>query len=1204
MKMLSFALFEFRYLVGSIQTLATFTLFFGITFLPMMVGEAVFSDGIGNVHPNSPYQIMMTLIVLSIFAIFISPAFVASSVLKDEDCRFNGILFSIPISKHAYLLGRFLGSFMAMMLAFLGAPFGMLLGALLATLGLSSSDPALYGPIDITHYLNVMLFFILPSMLTFGSLIFAITVFSKKIIYAYLTAFSLWVVYSVGSEIDFISPLFDPFMFQIFEQQTEYWTAIERNTQLLNFEGTLLFNRLMWLTISGLIFVSAFRFFSFQKVVVLPKKQESSQSKNVKDDELLEKSINTHKLQTSSDLNEPTYWSLKTTLKQFVFRTKFEVMSVFTSWPFMILMTLCCVLLFFKLASNDITYGLSAYPLTRLMIKDMDELLTMALLGILVFYAADIIWRERHDRFNEIIDATPTANWIFVFSKIIALCFVMASILLMGILIAITIQLVSGYQTLELGLYLQRGFFYLLTPFIFMAVLSCFFQVLAKNRFIGMALLGLYLIYVAATFRFGLEHPLFRFALSGIPAPLTDMNGSGRFIIAGYWMQLYWGAIAGLLVILTYLLWKRGTIQPLRLRLRALASFRSNKVAIPAFATLLLLIGSASYIFYNTNVLNKYRTVEAIHQIKLAYEQQYRQFEKLPMPRIIDVKASVDIYPYKRRVETRSTQILQNKTKQAINTVHVIFPIDSQLPSVELEGASLKSVNADLAYYIFDLITPMKPGDKRQLKFEAIIQQQGFSHARNNVKLVRNGTFLGNNHMMPEIGFSNGLMIRNNSIREEYGLPALARLPTLDDISARNNNYVRQDSDFINFETTVSTVKSQTAVSQGKLIKQWVDGDRNYFTYKTESPTMNMYTYLSAEYEVKRDKWNDVDIEVLYHSPHNKNISRMIDAVKDSLGYYSEAFSPYQYTQLRILEFPAYRNFARAYPGTIPFSEGIGFVADVTDPADIDLPYYVTAHEVAHQWWAHQVMAANVQGGTMLVETMAAYSALLVMEKKYGKHQIRKFLKYELETYLKGRTRDSEGEMPLFKVENQPHIHYRKGALIMYGLKDYVGEVAINRVLQKLIKNHAFKSAPYAVSTDFIDYLKHEIGPKYDSLIDDFFKKITLFDLRATKSSVTKMPDGQFKVSIDVEVSKLYQDAIGNQTEVAMDLPVDIGLFLKSPDDKDFFQGDVIKMKKQLITQSQATLEFIVEQRPNYVGIDPYHKLIDRNTEDNLFEVN
>ena len=56
----------------------------------------------------------------------------------------------------------------------------------------------------------------------------------------------------------------------------------------------------------------------------------------------------------------------------------------------------------------------------------------------------------------------------------------------------------------------------------------------------------------------------------------------------------------------------------------------------------------------------------------------------------------------------------------------------------------------------------------------------------------------------------------------------------------------------------------------------------------------------------------------------------------------------------------------------------------------MDYPFYITAHEVAHQWWAHQVMGGNVQGSTMMSESLAQYTALMVMKHEYGPAQMKR----------------------------------------------------------------------------------------------------------------------------------------------------------------------------------------------------------------------
>ena len=186
----------------------------------------------------------------------------------------------------------------------------------------------------------------------------------------------------------------------------------------------------------------------------------------------------------------------------------------------------------------------------------------------------------------------------------------------------------------------------------------------------------------------------------------------------------------------------------------------------------------------------------------------------------------------------------------------------------------------------------------------------------------------------------------------------------------------------------------------------------------------------------------------------------MILATKRALDYFSANFGPYQHRQVRILEFPRYASFAQSFANTIPYSESIGFIADLRDEDAIDYVFYVTAHEVAHQWWAHQVIGANVQGATMLSESLSQYSALMVMEKEYGREKMRRFLKYELDSYLRNRGGELVEELPLYRVENQPYIHYNKGSLVFYRLRDEIGEEALNRDPRAVRHGEGLPEAP------------------------------------------------------------------------------------------------------------------------------------------------
>src|SRR6202451_4536453 len=340
-----------------------------------------------------------------------------------------------------------------------------------------------------------------------------------------------------------------------------------------------------------------------------------------------------------------------------------------------------------------------------------------------------------------------------------------------------------------------------------------------------------------------------------------------------------------------------------------------------------------------------------------------------------------------------------------------------------------------------------------------------------------------------------------------------------------NNN-----ANWLNVETVISTTPDQIAIAPGSLEKEWTENGRRYFQYKLDHFSVNFYSFLSADYEVARQEWNGIRVEVYYLKEQPWNVPKMLRSVEKSFEYYTTNFGPYPQKEARILEFPRIATFAQAFPGTMPYSESIGFIANLKDPEDIDMVYYVVAHEMGHQWWAHQVMGANMQGATLLSETLAQYSALMVMEKEYGRDMMRKFLKYEMDNYLSARGQERMKERPLLKVEyKQFYVFYNKGSVALYYMKEMIGEDAMNRALRRLVHQYAYAPAPYPTSYALVDALREETPPNLQYLIQDLFEDITLFSNRTLAATAVRRADGRYDVTVTVATRKFKADAEGTE---------------------------------------------------------------------------
>jgi aminopeptidase N len=454
----------------------------------------------------------------------------------------------------------------------------------------------------------------------------------------------------------------------------------------------------------------------------------------------------------------------------------------------------------------------------------------------------------------------------------------------------------------------------------------------------------------------------------------------------------------------------------------------------------------------------------------------------------------------------------------------------------------------------------------------------------------------------PVIGMDQRGLLTDRTARRRQGLPDELRMAKLEDTAAQGENYVR--SDWVNSRITISTAADQVPIAPGNKVSDVVKGGRRIAVFESPAPILNFFSVQSARYAEAKDRAGNIELAV-YHDPrHAWNVPGMLKAMKTSLGYYQRNFGPYQFGYARIIEFPGYDSFAQAFAGTMPYSESIGFAADVRDPETIDYVSYVTAHEVAHQYWAHQVIGGDMQGQTLLSETLAQYSALMVMKELYGEDKIRRFLKFELDRYLEGRKGDVLDEQPLMRVENQQHIHYRKGSLVMYLLQHRLGEDAVNRALARLVARYKFKGAPYPRSLDLIAELRKEAKtPQDQALITDLFEKITIYDLKARQAVTTQLADGRWRTRITIEAGKFHADGKGVERAAPLAESIEVGLFTDQPGQGAFDRADVLSMKRIPIRAGQQVVEVVSAKKPLFAGIDPYNFYIDRDSDDNVVAV-
>ncbi|HEX5869491.1 MAG TPA: M1 family aminopeptidase, partial [Longimicrobium sp.] len=493
----------------------------------------------------------------------------------------------------------------------------------------------------------------------------------------------------------------------------------------------------------------------------------------------------------------------------------------------------------------------------------------------------------------------------------------------------------------------------------------------------------------------------------------------------------------------------------------------------------------------------------------------------------------------------------------------------------------------------------LQPGDSLRLRFDLAFRTRGFPNSAVPTAVVRNGAFF-DRQWLPIIGYQPALELDGAEERREHGLPPAPPRPGPDDARARQARFTLRDSELVQVDAVIGTEPGQVAVTSGTLVREWRENGRRYFHYRTDAPLPFMSPFLSARYAVREDRWKDVELRILHHPAHTVNVERMLQSMKSSLDYNTREFGPYQFRQLRIVEFPRYASFARAYPHTIAFSEGSAFLTRV-DPGDVDRTFFVVAHETAHQWWGGQVIGANVRGEALLSESLAQYSAMMVMEKALGPEQVRRFYDYEMDLYLRGRRIFTNREVPLLDMEGQQYLYYHKGAVAMYTLREHIGEAAVKTALRRFLEKNRAGAPPYPTSRDLYAEFQAVTPDSLRPLLHDLFAQVTLWDVRTHGARVESASGGAFRVTLDVTAAKARADSIGNETPLPMNDLVEIGVFAAAADGES--RGAPLYLRRHRLRAGRQTITVTVPRRPARAGIDPLNKLIQRESGDNVVDV-
>lgn len=1139
---------------------------------------------------NAPIITAVVTILASMFALLIIAGVTGDAATRDVEARMDSLLYTTPLRKASYLAGRFLGAFAVTALLLLGVPIGLLIAT-----AMPGVEPQLLGAFRAEAYLTSYFFFALPNAFVATAVLFSIAALSRRAITTYAGAAMLF--FTSMFSLEFLASklgkwglgkLLDPLGFTALNALWRSLNPIQKNTHLIGLEGALLTNRLLWLGVA--IGVLAFAYFRFR--FAYHTGGGGGRAEQVDD----------------APAVRWTGVTVPGTRRAFGASTRMRQLLAIATRSFRELVTSrgwwiapMVAVIFFMTAGELLevelgTPGAATTARVASMLAGASE--TDRLIALLIALSAGVlVWRERDARIDAIADVAPVPEWLSLIGKFLAIALMLALMELLFLLTGVAVQISEGVLRIDLGLYLKILFGFQLTGYLLVAALAMVIHVLVNQKYVANVFVLLASIGTEMARELGVEHNLLLYG--GAPDwSYSEMGGFGVQVGPRLWFTLYWAGWALLFAVVTYLFWIRGEERGARMRI-ALARRRLTRWPAAIGAIALAIIGGAGgFVFYNTNGLNRYDTDAEVEQRRAEYERRYRKYASLPQPALAATKLHVDFHPERGTATIRGVYRLENRSETPIDTIHLAPHLNVKTDVSFDRPSRAIHVDDELGHRVYALGNAVQPGESVRMNFHVVFAPRGFRNDGRDPSVMHNGSWIEQRdgqaqrqrQWLPAIGYQAGRELSNAALRGKHGLRARPAIPPLEDVAARRE---RNGNEKIAFEAIVGTSADQIGVATGALRRTWTENGRNYAHYVADTPISNGYVIYSARYAVHRAAWRDVAIEIFHHPAHAANLERMVRGARASLDYHTRHFGPYPHRQLRMIEYPSSGSGLRltAFESAIRYSEGYALVRPGDDPRQIDLPFAVMAHEMGHQWWGHQIVPARVEGAPVLSESLAWYSAMLVIEETLGRDHLIRLLDIMRSQYLAPhQTR----EVPLLRAVDQLDA-YRTGPFAMFALREAVGPERVNAALRNLLAKFDPRHPPYPTSLDLYAELRAVTPPNMHYLLKDLFEEITFRDLRTTKVDVQAAGSGTYRVTLHVDAQKLKADAAGKERPVPMNDMIEVGVF--GADGKASYR------QPHRIRSGVQTITVTVRGRPVRAGVDPDHELLDRKPEDNLVDV-
>lgn len=1007
------------------------------------VNDATLMNGAALFYKNFAGGGMLLIIVIAIIT--------GTVLYKDIQFKSAGIFYTLPINEKKFFLGRFLSAFLINVIIGAGIFVGMVL---VPYSGIGAPDK--FGPTPWGQMVHGFFLLTAGNLLMLTMVCFASLVFFKRMAAGYLSIFAFVMIFLVAettsgtaSDATFYE-LVDPFAYVYTAQTLDALPADAKNDSYLSLGPVFYINRLVWIGGSLLVFLLAYRRFSFKEFIstTLGKKKNQIIQAEQQQAYAMEK-VNVPGVRLLFSTGEfiKKFWRLAT----------LEFKNVVRPVNFKIILSILGLMFFLQNVMWNATYYLGPQqPLTSSMTLVR---LTMGffIMMLLMIWAGELFFKDRTSNIWQITDALPVPIWVTQLSKFVAMCGVALLLALLIIGCGVLAQILSGgWQEINLVQYADDvlGYKWGWLTYILNIAMVFFIAGLTGNRFLTHILSVGYYFFNVVSFDMGIMEELrFGYALTPGIEDFSEMNGYGIWSVASFWYFIMWLALAAVFVLLGIHFWKRGTALNLTKKL----AFRTDQLNLPgkglAVICLVAFFLLQSFIVREVNDKGNFELESAEVLKDAAYEKNYKWIESKPQPKLTRLDVTLDLFPSERKATAEAHMYLANFNPGQIDSLYLSFPDFMDFQEIRWNNELIEVAWKDDELHQLVLPIAMDTMETGTLFIKANKEYLGFTQSDAQPDLAFNGLFMDARDIIPRIGYNTSRELEKNREREEHDLAKLtARMASLEDGVALAEDAFAPDATWLKGKFTVSTTPGQFAIAPGKLNRSWQENGRNLYEYELEAPSPYQWYFASAMFESSSFKVNDLPVKIHFKKEHHYNIALYEKSVKATINFINARLGTYPYSELRLIEIPFYQEELYAFPNVVAISEKEGWYADTTGVAERAYITFSVATQLIRHWLNQNLHLANVQGADMLKTALPEALALQVVRSGHGEEAVDVLLEKKKNVYEKERGNEPNHEPPLIYADGVDYLEENKGTIALYKLSEVMGPVSFTSRLSQWVK--------------------------------------------------------------------------------------------------------------------------------------------------------